>query len=804
MNTKTKNHKKNNKTIKNKSKVTTKKKQKTNRFKKTKKNNNLKYLNKRQNFMYSEKNKYENIFQDKNLKYKKNKSLHDYFNDQKNYFNSIKKTKNMIRDFINPIDYINYADTFNLKNNEILKKEIFMFNDYIPSNKIKPYNNFYEWIIYPWIKNVKKEGFGKNKFYNKYDIFRVTQEKVMIDLFSVSSVVLFEKIKKNPKCNTTLSMNNYFKSITKYGAYTYEGDDTILKHMIYTKKLIENFINDDDLYGLLAYLNENEMIKQLSPICWDLNIDKKNPKIYKSHILPTQLPYYDYDLYVENDDDTEERLKYKKFFNEKYRIYTKELFNGVFGKDNYDFDDNSLINIGKIIYEAMEDRNVKNDDKIYNYNIVKTDESEKLYGFDYKKFSQALGYKKVPSTFIVSNLSYLKNIMDILNRNWKNNDWKTWYIYIHIRQQIRFNKKLFPIFFNFYDKYVKGIKMETPIYIMPTFMASLAYNKQMSEIYEKYVYSEQNVNFITDMFLRMKHVFIKMINECEWMTPNTKKQALLKLEYLQLSIGSSKKALDDPKVFFKEKDVWYNLNLIYNYRKNFFISIDGKTCDKDIPYFDWTNMKITGRQVYTVNAFYTPTRNDIFIPLALLEYPFMNVERSIEINLSHIGFPLCHEMAHCLDNNGRLYDYLGKLNNWWTPQDIKVFEQKQNDIIKQYKYFTEKDGIVYDTFSGLGEDIADIIGLKLCSILLRNEYQTRFNYAIQNKYLSYVIFFINFALFFKQHIEKKSIENEKIVNVHPLSKYRVNISLSRLEIFRKIFDVKKGDGMWWHNTDSIY
>ena len=767
---------------------------------KTSNNNNL---TNKQNFLYSQKNNYEEQFKIKNITFK-NKILKNFVKDKKKFINTIKKNKNLIRDFNVPYNYIEYDDTYKLNNKQILDKEKFMFKDYVLKKNIKPQNDFYNWVLSPWFEKVNKSYFSKSLFYNKYDIFRISEQKVLSDLFSVLNVYMLNELKKNPKNKNIINMNNYLNSIIKYGIYSHEGDDIVLSHMIKSKNDVEDFVENDDLYGLLAYLNSNEMINKQSPIYWSVQIDIKNPKIYKSSILPTQLPYYDLDLYIENKEDTEERKKYKRFFNKRYWIYTDELFNSTFGKNNHKFKSDSLYDIGKLMYLSMKDRNLENDDKITNYNIVKTDESLKLYGFDFKKFCEKLGYKKVPSTFIVPNLSYLKNIMEILNKNWKSEEWKAWYVYIVIRSQIHFNKRLYPLYFDFYKKYVKKIVSRLPIYILPIFICSFAFNKKISEIYEKSIYNKEYVNYVEDMFINMKNVFKNMIKECEWLSPKAKKNGLLKIEYLKLSIGSSKNLLDDPDIEYRENDVWYNLSKVFEYRKNIFVSIDGKSFNKKIPYYDWVNQKITGKQLYLVNAFYTPTSNDIYIPLAIIQYPFINIEKSFEYNLSNIGYTLAHEMAHCLDNTGRLFDYTGKFNNFWNSNDIKIFNKKKIDIIKQYEYLAKKDGIIFNASPGVGEDIADIIGLKILVILLRNDHLIRLNYSVENKASIYKNFFINYTLCLKQQINKGSETSSKVIDIHPLAKYRVNVPLSRIEIFRFLYDVKKGDGMYWNNMDTIY
>ena len=90
-------------------------------------------------------------------------------------------------------------------------------------------------------------------------------------------------------------------------------------------------------------------------------------------------------------------------------------------------------------------------------------------------------------------------------------------------------------------------------------------------------------------------------------------------------------------------------------------------------------MKMIGKQSYIVNAYYTPTENSIYIPLAYLQKPFIDLEeRGIEYNLAHIGYTLGHEMSHCLDDLGSKYDEKGNLHKFTTTVRTPFDHKKPN------------------------------------------------------------------------------------------------------------------------------
>jgi predicted metalloendopeptidase len=221
---------------------------------------------------------------------------------------------------------------------------------------------------------------------------------------------------------------------------------------------------------------------------------------------------------------------------------------------------------------------------------------------------------------------------------------------------------------------------------------------------------------------------------------------------------------------------------------------------------DWTQypVKMTGTQAYIVNASYTPTKNSIYINLGYIQKPFVDLdERGIEYNLAHIGFTIGHEMSHGFDDSGSKYGWDGNLYDWWTPEDKRKYKALQQDVIKQYEEFAARDGIKFDASIGIGEDLADISGMSICDEYLR-DFQEKNKDLVPIRELSYEAFYVYFAFQQKQKVSKKALTAQLKTNPHPLDKYRCNVPLSRSIIFRSLYNVKKGDGMWWHNTNVIW
>jgi putative endopeptidase len=276
------------------------------------------------------------------------------------------------------------------------------------------------------------------------------------------------------------------------------------------------------------------------------------------------------------------------------------------------------------------------------------------------------------------------------------------------------------------------------------------------------------------------------------------------LEHFNFVYGKPEDLREDPDLDYGTI-LYDNMQKINKWRHRKFIELEGKPTI-DIPMMDWTQypVKMIGTQAYIVNASYTPAKNSIYINLGYIQKPFVDLdERGIEYNLAHIGNTIAHELSHAFDDMGSKYGWNGDLYDWWTPEDKKKYKAIQENVIKQYEEFAARDGIKYDASIGIGESIADISALAICNEYLR-DYQEKNDDLIPIRYFSYEVFYTYFAFQQRQKVGKKALTAQLKTNPHPLDKYRCNVPLSRSDIFRALYNVKKGDGMWWDNTDTVW
>jgi len=669
---------------------------------------------------------------------------------------------------------------------------------------ITPNNDFYNYINFDTIKQLKekyKHISTNEKYYVQVDNFRITQDKVNNEL-----VEIIENVIKNPQNKKEQLIKKVFHSLITDSRKEFQFH---LKNLCLT---YDTYVKNDDLWGFLGYINKNEMVRWLCPINWSVIRDLSNKNKYinligfPSFTLYNTMLYFFFDIEpsLTMKQKNEKSYKYNKYIVNEYLKYIQKMNDRCFGSNKVIIP-MDVFNVQKEILYTMACNNIKTDS---DNNVVKKEDANK-YNFEWKLFAKALGYKTVPDVFSVESLNYLSCVCKLLKDNWKTPKWKSFWIYIFLKEMLIFNVHLRDIPFDLNRKIILGQPTKTPPKIFALIGMSYMFNYFLSKEYVGKYYNEYYVDYVEKLFGDLIAIFKNIITNNKWLSPLGKKNALLKLNHITLNVGIQKNVVNDPLLDYKDNDAWYNLSLFSEWKTKKLIElVTNKVRPIDYNFdsslIDWRANKLTGKQCYIVNSFYTSTVNEVYIPLAYLQKPFISLDNvGIEYIMAYIGGTLTHEMSHSLDANGSKFNYNGVLEDIFTKQDKTTYTKIANDIILQYDTVAKKDGYIFDATMSIGEDMADISGLAITTEYLRD-------YYVKNKVEIPVIisslgkFFAYYAISNNSFIYKNAIRAQLITNPHPMNKYRVNVPLSRLELFRNVYNVKKNNGMWWHNLSKIW
>ena len=392
-----------------------------------------------------------------------------------------------------------------------------------------------------------------------------------------------------------------------------------------------------------------------------------------------------------------------------------------------------------------------------------------------------------------------------MKEKWNSEKWKTYWVWIFLRQIARVTRDWEEITYKFHGEFQRGQeKINYSDSVSASLYMSVPFNTFLTNQYLKNHKNPKALLYVKTLCEDLKIVFMRIIKRNKWLSPKTKKYALLKLQNIEFVIGHMAKLREDPLLGYTT-NLYDNMKKIHTWRHKRFIELDGKPTI-DIPLMDWSSypVKMAGNQAYVVNASYTPAKNSIFINLGYIQKPFIDMdERGIEYNLANIGFTIGHELSHALDDWGSKYDDKGNLYDWWTQRDKKLFKKMQNEVTSQYTEFAKRDKIIYDAAIGIGENVADISAMAIVDEYLR-DFQEKNNTLPAIRSLSYEALYTYYAFQMKQQLATNALAAQLKTNPHALDKYRTNIPLSRSQIFRALFNIKKGDKMWWNNTNTIW
>jgi len=689
------------------------------------------------------------------------------------------------------------------KETELITK---MLSEKIIPKNINPTTDFYTFINYRWLKQQSQMLGLVKTYYVKVDSFRVVQDNVYKELIGLVK----KYISNNKEERRVKNLHNFLTSW--YGVYDYNGYKNGQEIIKKIDTYLENPLSSpQNLYKFLAFINKYEFINTHSPIFWNIMPDSENTKIYAPIIdVGENLFSLDVDIYFKQKEELARDEKYKRFL-----AYIDGLFRIYFG-ENHDFKPEDVFDVEKECMDVMyNSRKIcKKGEKRHNDDDYKlnrtTPEDAKKNGFDCCEFFKELGYKTLPKYFLSSNdflynkngeVGYINCLMNILKENWTTKKWRTFWYYIFLKQVAEFSKHHIHNW-KFFREFLKGEKAFIPADKKVIFGLSIGYNVLLTKLYIEKNPMKTELEYVKILTNDFKRIFRRMLENNNWLQPSTKKSAIQKLDALKFIYGTPEILTKDPDLNYDKHNCFENIMHLCEYRTNTMIKItSGRVLA--FPTVDWKEYVLTSSQAYLVNAFYTPMFNNIMIPQAILQKPFLDLqERGIEYNLAFIGYTLCHEMSHSLDENGSKYDYKGNYNNWWKPEDAKIFHRKNKDIIRQYELFAKRDGLKFDASISVGEDLADIVASNILTIYLRDFQETNKD-PIYIRDLSFKAYFTYYAIQARQTIYKSAVNAEISSNPHPLEKYRVNCVLARNPIFHLLYGIKRGDKMFW-NTSSFW
>src|SRR5947208_8452705 len=411
-----------------------------------------------------------------------------------------------------------------------------------------------------------------------------------------------------------------------------------------------------------------------------------------------------------------------------------------------------------------------------NYNKMKPDEFQKITpDWNWGDYFKDIGLTvpgdidvHQPDFFKAANTAFTSTSID---------DWKTylrWHL-IHGAASA-LSSDFVNEDFNFKEKTLRGTQQIKPRWKRVVTVEDGEIGEALGKLYVAEYFPPEAKARALELINNLKEALKDRINTLEWMDDATKQEALKKLAALTVKIGYPDKWRDYSLLKIDRGP--YVLNTLR--AENFEVNRDLKKIGKPTDRTEW------GMTPPTVNAYYNPVNNEIVFPPGILQPPFFNATADDAVTYGGIGAVIGHEMTHGCDDQGRQYDTVGNLRDWWSPESAAKFTERSKAVVTQYSEYEPLPSMHVNGELTQGENIADIGGVKLAYAALQKALAGKPQGKIDGL-TPEQRFFLSFATIWKSKQRDEDLKLRLNTDPHSPARYRVDGPLSDIPEFAKAF-----------------
>ena len=526
--------------------------------------------------------------------------------------------------------------------------------------------------------------------------------------------------------------------------------------------------------------------------------DLANSKVYAMYVGSTSLGMGDRDYYLLND---KENLKVRKAY---IRLIEKQMVNAGYSKKDAK---RIAANVMKIETEmakaALTREESRNIPAMYNPRTLA--QLKELYpSIDWEAYFPAVMGFEAPEKVIVTELKSMEKANELLS-TLSEREMKDYMLWDYVSSASGSLSDAFTDTNFEFSKVLSGATQQRPRWKRALGTVEGLLGEALGQLYVERYFPASSKEYMVGLVEDLRDALAQHIMNLEWMSPETKVQAMRKLYNITVKIGYPDKWKDyttmelDP-----EKSFYENRHNATMWHQNEMLKKWGKPVDKS----EW------GMTPQTINAYYNPVANEIVFPAGILQAPFFSPESSDAENYGGIGVVIGHELTHGFDDQGRNFDSEGNMTNWWTKEDTEAFEKLTKGLVDQFNAVeilpAEKGqpALMGNGSYTLGENIADQGGLRIGYTAFLNSQKRKgidinSEAALIDGFTPTQAFYLNFANLWAQNIRTAEMRRLTVGDVHSLGENRVNVSLRNIAPFFDAFGIKEGDKMYRPASERV-
>ncbi len=339
--------------------------------------------------------------------------------------------------------------------------------------------------------------------------------------------------------------------------------------------------------------------------------------------------------------------------------------------------------------------------------------------------------------------------------------------------------------FAFYGQALSGAKERQARWKRVQASTDGALGEVVGQLYVRKAFSPEAKTKMLELVNNLRAALKERIEQLAWMSEPTKLKALQKLAAFNVKIGYPDTWRDYSRLEVQKGAFLANAMAASRFEFQRGLAKLGKPIDRA----EW------GMTPQTVNAYYDPSMNEIVFPAAILQPPFFDAAADDAVNYGGIGMVIGHEMTHGFDDQGCQYDFKGNLKNWWTPEDTKAYGASTALVVKQGSAFEVLPGLMQNGELTLGENIADLGGLKVSFEALKRSWAKTGKPGPVDGFTAEQRFFLGYAQSWRFQARPETARMRVMGDVHGAAHFRVNGPLANMAEFCQAFSVPEGTPM---------
>lgn len=342
----------------------------------------------------------------------------------------------------------------------------------------------------------------------------------------------------------------------------------------------------------------------------------------------------------------------------------------------------------------------------------------------------------------------------------------------------------YEISFDFYNRTMAGQPTPKPRWKRAVAMLDGTLGEEIGHLYVKKYFSADAKKRMQELVKNLQRALGMRIENLEWMSDETKRQALQKLDTFHAKIGYPDKWRDYSELHIDPNaSLWENMLIVSKFEDDFWLNKIGREKDPTLWYMN----------AHEINAYYDPSTNEICFPAGILQYPFFDMNADDAFNYGAIGSIIGHEMTHGFDDSGRHFDANGNMTDWWTVRDAQGFEQRADALRAQFDKIVIAPGVHANGKFTLGENLADYGGITVSFTAYKN-----FGHAtdVADGFTADQRFFIAYAGSWAQNSRPDEDLRLTKVDEHSLARNRVNGILPNIAMWYDAFGIQPGDALY--------